>query len=299
MLQAIDTHCHLNLEPLYSGKPGFFNSKQTKPLADKNWQNHWSKAQEKGVVGAIVVGADYENSLKALKIAENNKQLKAAIGIHPEIISRQFSDSKDELKANNGSLPLTVLKQLAKLKKIAKKDKSLAAVGETGLDYFHLKKHSSEIKQQIINLQKKLFIKHIELANQLDKPLIVHTRDRNQQVYEDVLTLIRENFDFKKPFILHCISGPLNYIDQALDLDAYISAAGNVTYPSADHLREIVKRVPQNKLLVETDAPFLAPEPHRGKINQPYMVMNTIKFLKEHFAVDSNQLLANSRQVFY
>jgi len=141
------------------------------------------------------------------------------------------------------------------------------AIGETGLDYFY----APETKA----LQLDSFIKHIRVARQLNKPLIIHTRDAQQ----DTLNTLKAEQAKDVGGILHCFTETWEMAEQALALGFYISFSGIVTFKNASALREVAKRVPDDKFLIETDAPYLAPVPHRGKQNQPAYVVEVAKHL--------------------
>lgn len=257
-----DTHCHYNLKPL---------------VAD--WKGHWQQAKNKGIKRTLIPGSSLKSSRTAIELANQDQNLLASVAIHPEEISSFQTEDFDKMT------------QLATQNKIA-------AIGETGLDYFYLKDADKQTK---IKQQKKLFKKHIDLANQLKLPLIVHVRDKKNSslAYTDSLDLIKNQFKWQDfPFILHCVSGSLAYIQQALKMNAYISLAGNVTYPNADQLRKIAQHVPADRLFVETDAPFLAPQEFRGKTNLPWMITSTIQFLKTKLSIKPNQLWLNATRFF-
>ncbi|MEA2056150.1 MAG: TatD family hydrolase [Patescibacteria group bacterium] len=304
MLKIIDSHCHLNLEPLYSGK----GLREYNASTKKNWSHFWKQAQKSGVKGLIIPGTSLTSSQIAAKIARKNTNIFATIAIHPEEITLNSNPEISSLENSNPEesdyLPEKFLKELVKLKEIAKLNKQIVAVGETGLDYFHLKKNKQKNLGSTISLQKKLFVKHIQLANQLKLPLVLHVRDVNncyhdkKCAYKDVITLIKKYYQFTKPLIFHCISGSRQYLKQILDLDAYISIAGNVTYPSAEEIREIVKMASLDKILVETDAPYLAPQSQRGKTNQPAFIKETVVFLQTNFAIKPEKLFVNTQQAF-
>lgn len=279
-MQIFDTHCHYNLEPLYSGKQGYFSQKQIININNQNWQFHWQNAKKKGAVAALISGYDLNSSKRAIEISEKDPNLFASVGLHPI----------DGLSISSQQLE----KDFAQITKLVN-NKQVKAIGETGLDYFHLSP-----KDYLINseLQKKLFIQHIQLANKYKKPLIIHVRDQKFKAHQDVANIMKTNYQFLKPFVLHCVSGPASYLKKMVKLGAYISFAGNITYNSAQDLRDLVKLVPQDKLLIETDAPFLPPQKYRGQINQPYMIKETALFMKKEFKINLNQILNNSYQFF-
>jgi len=141
------------------------------------------------------------------------------------------------------------------------------AIGETGLDYFY----APETKA----LQLDSFVKHIRVARQVNKPLIIHTRDAQQ----DTLNILEAEQAIDVGGILHCFTETWEMAEQALALGFYISFSGIVTFKNANALREVAKRVPDDRFLIETDAPYLAPVPHRGKQNQPAYVVEVAKHL--------------------
>ncbi len=141
------------------------------------------------------------------------------------------------------------------------------AIGETGLDYFY----APETKA----VQQDSFRKHIRVARALNKPLIIHTRDARQ----DTLDILRQENAEEVGGILHCFTESLEMAEAAMEMGFYISFSGIVTFKNASELREVAKRVPDDKFLIETDAPYLAPVPHRGKQNQPAYVVDVAKHL--------------------
>jgi TatD DNase family protein len=148
-------------------------------------------------------------------------------------------------------------------------DPKVVAVGETGLDYYY----SADSKQQ----QQYSFRDHIRAARQLNKPIIVHTRDAQQ----DTLDILREEGAGECGGVLHCFTESWDMARQALDMGLYVSFSGIVTFKNADALREVARQVPDDRFLIETDAPYLAPVPHRGKQNHPGWVPHVAECLAE------------------
>jgi TatD DNase family protein len=277
-----DTHCHYNLEPLYSGKQQYFSASQIAPVLNLAWKDHWRQAQADGVKGSLVAGADLQSSQRAVKIAQQEPNLFASIGLNPADFTNKTTT---ELESD--------LEQLLN----STTHEKVVAIGECGLDYFQLdstNQHQQQKKQQ------QLFIKQIKLANQLNKTLIIHARDKlnTREAYDQIIQLLRSHFNFKQPFILHCVSGPVDYVQTALELGGYISFAGNVTYPNAGAIAQLVKLVPATRMLIETDAPFLPPQTVRGQLNQPRFILDTARYLEQKFKIDLHQVFANSCQVF-
>ncbi len=254
----IDTHCHYNLDPLY-----------------KNWQQHWQKAQESGVKKAVVVGVNFESSSISVHLTQE-KNVYAAVGYHPD----EYNDEE-------------VQKDYTQLSLLAE-NKKVAAIGETGLDYFRL---TEDNRKKIIAAQQTAFRKHIHLAQEHELPLIIHARDKNETAYWDILRILGEE-KYTYPFILHCVSGPLAYIQKALGMGAYLGMAGNVTYKNAEHLRDIVRSAPIERLLLETDAPFLPPQEFRGKTCEPWMISKTAAFVEHELRIKQEQIYSNTVEFF-
>jgi len=269
--KIFDSHCHYNLEPLES-----------------NWQAHWRQAQAEGIQASMVVGTSLTTSKRAVEIAAQESNLYASVGVHPH----QFEvDDQEFLKQTE-----TGLNNL-----FAKYQTQIKAVGETGLDYFRLASAATTAKKA----QQAAFKLHLHLAQTHHVPVIIHVRDQAApetptagNAYWDTLQMLKDNWPNDQPFILHCASGPLNYIEQALAMGAYIGAAGNVTYKKADRIREIVKLTPADRLLIETDSPYLPPEPRRGQVCEPWLIKLTAEYLQETMGIDLDQVWQNSLRAF-
>lgn len=206
------------------------------------------RARNVGVDYIISVGADAESSRKAVTIARKNENVFASVGFHPHDVSRLDNDC------------LRILRELAGSPKVI-------AIGEVGLDYY--RNHSPE------DAQKDAFRAQLKIASEMKLPVILH----NREATEDCLSILR---DFKGlPGVAHCFSGDDNDARTFLDLGFYISFAGNVTYKRADNLRRAAMAVPADRLLVETDCPWLAPQAKRGKHNEPSYLIYTLRTLAE------------------
>lgn len=197
------------------------------------------RAQQAGVSKMIVVGWDYESSKLAIKISEMYDMCYAAIGFHPENV---YDIDEDKL--------LMTL-NLSKHPKVV-------AIGEIGLDYYWTKESDKRAMQQ------EFFIKQIEYANEKNLPIIIHNRD----AFEDCLRILNEH----KPIasgVMHCYSGSVELLKDVLDLGLMIGLDGPVTFKNAKTPKEVAELVPLDKLLLETDCPYLTPHPLRGSINEP------------------------------
>lgn len=164
---------------------------------------------------------------------------------------------------------------------------AVVAVGETGLDYFYAP--DSKLSQQ------QAFVSHIDVANQLNKPLIIHTRDARA----DTLALMRSHQADKCGGVLHCFTENWEMAKAALDLGFYISISGIMTFRNADELRSVVKKLPLDRLLIETDAPYLAPVPHRGKTNQPAYVTAVAEAVAQVKGIAVAELAQHTTANFY
>lgn len=166
-------------------------------------------------------------------------------------------------------------------------ESDVVAVGETGLDYFY----SAETK----DIQKQSFIDHIKAANAVSKPLIIHTRN----AHKDTIDLLNQYRDPNTIGVLHCFTESLEMAKEAIEMGFYISISGIVTFASAKELQETVKQIPLDRLLIETDSPWLAPVPHRGKENEPANVVDVAYFIAELRGISVTELAAATTANFY
>lgn len=164
---------------------------------------------------------------------------------------------------------------------------AVVAIGETGLDYFY----SADTRE----VQLRSFVDHIEVANELNKPLVIHTRDAR----EDTIRLLKQHKAENTNGVLHCFTESLQMAEEAMALGFYISISGIVTFNSAKELREVVKAVPVERLLVETDSPWLAPVPHRGKQNQPAYVKEVAQSVADLKNMSLEELASITTQNFF
>ncbi|MBY5991566.1 TatD family hydrolase [Ferrimonas balearica] len=201
-------------------------------------------------------------------------RMKALVAPHPEV---SLSCGVHPLDIKDGFDPAWLAREAA--------DPQVVAIGETGLDYYYSKDN--------IEAQQQAFAHHIQLANRLEKPVIIHTRDAR----EDTLRIWRENGG--RNGVLHCFTESWEMARDALELGLYISISGIVTFRNAEALREVVRRVPMDRLLVETDAPYLAPVPHRGKTNQPAYVREVAQFVADLKQVSYETLLEQTASNFF
>jgi len=203
-----------------------------------------------GLTAVVTVGIDLNSSKKTLDIARSHNNIHAVIGVHPH-------DAKMVMKET-----------LAEIGRLAA-DPKVVAIGETGLDYFRTLSPR--------DVQVRVFHQFLDLAAGLKLPIVIHDRDAHDQVLR-ILTDQHNKGGFTAPTgpgVIHCISGDWTYTKTCLDMGFYISVPGVVTFPKAQTLVDVVKKVPADRILVETDCPFLTPEPFRGTRNEPAYVKYT------------------------
>ncbi len=216
------------------------------PKLKKNLDNILKTASDAGVKRIACIGYDLGSSQEAVLIARKYKHVYAAVGIHPHDAQTMTPDLLDRLKT-------------------MAKDPKVVAIGEIGLDYYR------DLSPR--DKQKEAFVEQIKLAQSIGKPIIIHDRDANQ----DVIDTIKKHNAGKNGGIMHCYSGNLPLALEAIKAGFYISFAGPLTYKNARKSQEVVLKIPMDRLLVETDCPYLTPEPLRGKVNEPANVRYTVE----------------------
>ena len=222
----------------------------------------------KEISNAIISGYNLQSSKKAIEIANQYNELFAIVGISPNDVQEDINYEE--------------LEQLAKNPKVV-------GIGEIGLDYYWNKENKE--------LQKQVFIKQIQIANKLNLPIVIHCRDA--QI--DTIQILKEHTVNKKG-VFHCC--PLNreLIKEALKLDFYISFSGNITFKNAKNAQDCIKQVPLNKQLIETDSPYMTPEPHRGTRNDPAKVKYVAEKIANTHGVPveevANQTYQNTKKIF-
>jgi TatD DNase family protein len=228
-----------------------------------------ARAHAAGVGVCVTIGTTLSGAARVRELAEEFPNVFCSVGIHPHEAAVEQLESDAALIA------------LASHRKAV-------GIGETGLDYYY--EHSPR-EAQIAN-----FRTHIGAARETGLPLIVHTRDAE----DETITILREEME-KGAFsgVIHCFTGSERLAHAALELGLYISASGILTFKKADGLRDVLRKVPLDRLLVETDAPYLAPVPHRGKRNEPAFVADTAKALAELKAIPIQTLAAATTDNFF
>ena len=208
------------------------------------------RAATHGVKGVVTIGIDLASSQAAVAIAKNYHGVRATIGIHPHDAGK--STRRD-------------LEDLAELAA----EPEVVAYGEIGLDY--VKQYSD------VDVQRALFLEQLNLAKELQLPVVIHDRE----AHEDCLKYIRAAGPFEHGGIMHCFSGDMEYARKLMDCNFHISIPGIITYKKADQMQGVAKQVPLERLLVETDGPFLAPVPYRGKRNEPLFTLYTAQAIAD------------------
>jgi len=235
-----------------------------------------ARAKEAGVESILLIGSGtgpgtYDCAIKLVEQKhENAPELFATLGVHPHEAS------------------LAGESDYAEMEKLARNAK-IIAWGEIGLDYYY--DHSPR------DVQKQVFIRQMELARAAKLPIVIHCRpsDNSENAWDDALALIREHWTRSGiGGILHCFTGELHHMRAALEMGFMISFAGNVTFPKAVNIREAAKQCPLERMFVETDSPFLAPVPYRGKRNEPAFVIETARHIAELRGIAVQELAAST-----
>lgn len=239
-MQLTDTHCHLDYHKF-----------------DLDRAEVIQRANDSGLIRMLVPGLHHRSSKEALRLAESNPSVYAAVGFHPTDLE-EFSE-----------------KTFQEVKELASHPK-VVAVGEIGIDYYWVKENDRRA------LQRGVLKQQLQFAKEINKPVIIHMREENDawfgEASQDLLIILEEwqrdlpNPLAEKPGVLHSFNGNLETAQKAIDLNFYIGITGPVTYKNAEEKRFIIKQLPITRLLIETDAPFLSPVPHRGKRNEPAYV---------------------------
>ena len=255
----IDSHAHLD-----------------GPRFDPDRAEVISRAQAAGIstILAIGIGEDPGTLDCAIKLAAQYDFIYATVGVHPH----------EAAKATDADF--LQLESLARAPKVI-------ACGEIGLDYYY--DHSPR------DIQQNVFIRQMTLARAAHLPIVIHCRpsDNSDNAWDDCLSLIEQHW---KPTglagVLHCFTGTWPHAKRALDMGFLISFAGNITFPKAQQIRDSAKQVPLDRILIETDSPFLAPVPHRGKRNEPAYVKEVARQIAELRALSTDEIGAQTSQNF-
>ena len=229
----IDSHCHLDHEPLLS-----------------DLDNVIQRSKDKGIKKILTISTSVESFARVKEIVHRDDMIYGTIGIHPH------ESDKNEINSE------FIIKNLDENKRII-------GIGETGLDFYY---NNSDREKQI-----KSFKIHIEAALKSNIPLIIHSRNAEEKTFE----ILNEHKDDNLKILMHCFTGSKKFADKLLNLNTYFSASGIITFKNSSDLQNTFSTLPLNRILIETDSPFLAPVPNRGKKNEPSFIDFTAAKLAE------------------
>jgi TatD DNase family protein len=225
------------------------------------------RAINAGIEAIITIGSDLESNIKGLELSKKYDFIYSSVGIHPHDAKDFTEDIFNQIKEWIHNFEIRNSKFEIRKENSALTIPKVVAIGEIGLDY-----HYDNSPRDV---QKEVFMKQIQLAKEVNLPAIIQSREAK----EDTLEIIKESGINKG--VLHCFSGDIDMAEKAMAMGFYISIAGPVTFKNARRPREIAKAIPDDYLLIETDAPYLAPEPLRGKRNEPAYIVNTARVIAE------------------
>ncbi|MFM1965144.1 MAG: hypothetical protein RL134_869 [Actinomycetota bacterium] len=255
---VVDTHCHLDVVDRELGES---------PAPDAAL----ALAREAGITRIVQVGCDVASSEWAVATARETPEVVAAVALHPNDVPR--------IVAREGREGLD--RAIARIEDLAG-DPAVRAVGETGLDYYRTREQADQA------LQHESFRRHIDIAKRLDRTLVIHDRD----AHADILRILDEE-GAPDRVVFHCFSGDADMARFCADHGWYCSFAGVVTYKNAEGLRDALRVLPRDRMLVETDAPYLTPVPHRGAVNASYLVPLTVRAMAEARAEPLEQVCSD------
>jgi len=258
-----DTHCHLDFDKF-----------------DEDREAVIQRAVDAGLTRILIPALDLNSGRAAVKLAESHPMIYAAVGFHPTDLEKFSEQSFDEVR------------ELAKHPKVV-------AVGEIGLDYYWVKEKDKR------GFQREVLKRQLAFAEKISKPVILHMREENDAwigpASQDLLEILSEwhkdlvahnNPAAERPGVLHSFNGNLETAQKALALNFYIGVTGPITYKNADEKRNIFRQLPLERLLIETDAPFLTPIPHRGKRNEPAFVAHIADKIAEIKSIAPQEVAA-------
>ena len=217
------------------------------------------RSKSVGIEKLLTICTTDKNFSNIIDLINKDMMIYGTYGIHPHETSNSNISSKDIIKN-------------------VKKNKKIVGVGETGLDFYY---NNSDKESQINS-----FLEHIEASIELSVPLIIHSRNAEKETYE----ILSKYKNSKLKILMHCFTGSLDFAMKLLNLNAYFSASGIITFKKSQDLQTTFKEIPIERLLVETDSPFLAPDPLRGKKNEPSFIIHTLKKLATIKNIDTENL---------
>ena len=238
----IDSHCHLDHEPMYSDLANVIN-----------------RSKNIGIEKILSICTTIDSFKKIKKIVNFDPIIYGTFGIHPHECTNNYVSKNYIIKS-------------------VKQNSKIVAIGESGLDFYY--NHSDRQKQLAS------FKTHIEASLELNMPIIVHSRSAENETYD----ILRNYEKFKPKILMHCFTGSHEFAKKMMDLDAYFSASGIITFKKSNELNETFKKIPNNRLLIETDSPFLAPVPMRVKQNEPSFLKYTLLHLSKIKNLNSSDI---------
>mgnify|MGYP003982080153 CR=1 FL=1 len=239
----IDSHCHLDHEPLIS-----------------DLTNIIQRSKDAGIEKLLTISTSFESFSRIKDLINIDEMIYGTIGIHPHESSKDIITSKEIIKNLNENI-------------------KIIGVGETGLDFYY---NNSEKEKQISS-----FKEHIEASIDANKPLIVHSREAEKETFEILNHYKNQNIKI----LMHCFTGSKEFSEKLLTLNSFFSASGIITFKNSIDLQETFKSLPLNNVLIETDSPFLAPVPNRGKKNEPSFIDFTAAKLAEIKNISKSKLI--------
>ena len=239
----IDSHCHLDHEPLLS-----------------DLSNVIKRSKNIGIEKLLTISTSFESFAKIKEIINKDEIIYGTVGIHPHETEKDIINSKEIINFLN-------------------ENKKIIGIGETGLDFYY---NNSDKTKQISS-----FREHIEASIITNKPLIIHSRNAEDETY----SILNEYKDKKLKILMHCFTGSKEFSKKLLSLNSYFSASGIITFKNSIDLQKTFKSLPLEKLLIETDSPFLAPVPNRGKKNEPSFIDYTAAKLAEIKDITKQKLI--------
>ena len=239
----IDSHCHLDHEPLLS-----------------DLSNVIKRSKNIGIEKLLTISTSFESFAKIKEIINRDEIIYGTVGIHPHETEKDIIKSREIINFLN-------------------ENKKIIGIGETGLDFYY--NNSDKIKQI------SSFREHIEASIITNKPLIIHSRNAEDETYD----ILKEYKDEKLKILMHCFTGSKEFSKKLLSLDSYFSASGIITFKNSIDLQKTFKSLPLEKLIIETDSPFLAPVPNRGKKNEPSFIDYTAAKLAEIKDITKQKLI--------
>ena len=239
----IDSHCHLDHEPLFSDLP-----------------NVIQRSKNVGIKKLLTISTSLKSFARIKDIVNRDKMIYGTIGVHPHETNENFINSEIIVKNFN-------------------ENSKIIGIGETGLDFYY---SNSDKDKQI-----KSFIEHIKASIETNSPLVIHSRNAE----EDTFDILNNYKDANLKILMHCFTGSKHFAERLVKLNAFFSASGIITFKNSIELQETFKFLPLDKILIETDSPFLAPVPNRGKKNEPSFIAYTASKLAELRNISKSEII--------